>query len=431
MKIRVSAITTAALLLAMSAALAIVPAQAGDSEVRGGNGGGYFRDACESGSYLIGLNVRHGAWIDNVQPVCARWDGQFGTRYNGGSHGGGGGGPGQLFCPVGQIPTALGLEFNTGPFVATVGAACRDAVTDALGKFVEIGTRPNGEPTVPVQDQPRLALVFSSCPGGEVAVGIHGRSGSFVDALGLICGPRPYSDVPRHGTTTCVNRGDGKVSCSYPQIRDAGGVSHLLDWCRSWGAECGKPAADAYCRQANQFYPIAESFRQAIDIGQVRPTLVISSKQRCDGGHCDGFKSITCIRDNTPTPPPSSPPSTPPSTPTPSPSGGTETYPDLPNAGPSESVRLSKKIFSYRYPHIQSPTGRYLLLDWCRTWATNCGKAAADEFCHQQHGRKFRALDFGEAKKISARRATMTIASQEVCSQPNCSGFQYITCKKK
>lgn len=31
----------------------------------------------------------------------------------------------------------------------------------------------------------------SFCDDGEAAVGIHGRSGAFVDALGLICGPKP------------------------------------------------------------------------------------------------------------------------------------------------------------------------------------------------------------------------------------------------
>ena len=34
------------------------------------------------------------------------------------------------------------------------------------------------------------------CPPGELAVGIHGRAGKFLDAIGLICGPLPSKMAP-------------------------------------------------------------------------------------------------------------------------------------------------------------------------------------------------------------------------------------------
>jgi hypothetical protein len=34
-----------------------------------------------------------------------------------------------------------------------------------------------------------------ACPPGEAVIGLHGRSGAYVDAIGLICGPRPVAAV--------------------------------------------------------------------------------------------------------------------------------------------------------------------------------------------------------------------------------------------
>src|SRR5262249_49982369 len=39
--------------------------------------------------------------------------------------------------------------------------------------------------------RPSLKAVTQRCPDHEAGTGVHGRSGSFVDAIGLICGPKP------------------------------------------------------------------------------------------------------------------------------------------------------------------------------------------------------------------------------------------------
>ena len=39
----------------------------------GGPGGGNYEISCPFGSVMIGLRARHGAWIDALAPICARY----------------------------------------------------------------------------------------------------------------------------------------------------------------------------------------------------------------------------------------------------------------------------------------------------------------------------------------------------------------------
>jgi hypothetical protein len=62
-----------------------------------------------------------------------------------------------------------------------------------------------------------------------------------------------------------------------------------LDWCYSWGADCGQQAADAWCR--------VMGFRRALNLAiqtGVHPTRVISTGAVCDEAYCNGFAYITC-----------------------------------------------------------------------------------------------------------------------------------------
>ncbi len=54
-----------------------------------------------------------------------------------------------------------------------------------------------------------------------------------------------------------------------------------LDICRRWGQECGKPAADAYCRQAGYSRSVDHRVR-----GNAPPTRDISSGKICDAAFC-------------------------------------------------------------------------------------------------------------------------------------------------
>ncbi len=98
---------------------------------------------------------------------------------------------------------------------------------------------------------------------------------------------------------TCNNPGcDGfqyiKCTAPIPHDRvfanpDVGG--NRLDWCLNWAADCGKPAADAYCKKKHFS---KGSFAFAIDAQPGGKTQVISSGRVCEGPSCTGFQQIIC-----------------------------------------------------------------------------------------------------------------------------------------
>jgi hypothetical protein len=65
-----------------------------------------------------------------------------------------------------------------------------------------------------------------------------------------------------------------------------------LAWCQQFDADCGKPAADAFCRTNG--FSAASEFSLDPHIGDVAPTRSIGSGAVCDQVPCDGFKLIAC-----------------------------------------------------------------------------------------------------------------------------------------
>jgi len=55
---------------------------------------------------------------------------------------------------------------------------------------------------------------------------------------------------------------------------------YRLDFCREWATDCGKGAADVFCRMKG--YSYAESWAVDSDIGHISPTIVITTEQICD-----------------------------------------------------------------------------------------------------------------------------------------------------
>ncbi|MBI1385796.1 MAG: hypothetical protein GC150_12880 [Rhizobiales bacterium] len=74
------------------------------------------------------------------------------------------------------------------------------------------------------------------------------------------------------------------IRFAYPQLG-----AYYLDWCKRWGEQCGKPAADAYCRHKG--HSEAVDFRKLEDVGNTR---VIVGGRKCLNPDCDGFEFITC-----------------------------------------------------------------------------------------------------------------------------------------
>ncbi|MEM6460632.1 MAG: hypothetical protein AAF724_01810 [Pseudomonadota bacterium] len=72
-----------------------------------------------------------------------------------------------------------------------------------------------------------------------------------------------------------------------------------VDWCRNWGANCGKPAADLFCREmgfesANRFLMDRTSGINGI------PSLVIGDDRVCNARYCNAFKVIACTNQSAP-----------------------------------------------------------------------------------------------------------------------------------
>jgi hypothetical protein len=178
------------------------------------------------------------------------------------------------------------------------------------------------------------------------------------------------------------------VACSLPAMAGTETKSfnqpqykgHLLDWCLTWATDCGKPAADKFCQKNG--YDAASAFPKWEDAGQA--TRLIGSNQVCDEAMCDSFTSIQC----------------------------TKTVADGGGSGGGDEVTFLK------------PKYKGKRLDWCKSWATDCGEPAADAFC------EYKGYDgstsFEEAVDIGN---TKVISSGQVCTDQACDGFKKISCQ--
>ncbi len=88
----------------------------------------------------------------------------------------------------------------------------------------------------------------------------------------------------------------GAVSTHAQQRFDRPSVDGVrIDWCLTWGTDCGKPAADRFCRDRGLSH--ATRFDIARAVG---PTRIIGSGQPCNDKRCDGFAFIECAARETP-----------------------------------------------------------------------------------------------------------------------------------
>lgn len=201
------------LMLVFALGLALRPelTLATDHEPWGSPGGNYFRDECPKGSYLVGVNGRYGGWVDRIATVCAPWlpaQKTFGAPTVGKSFGTSRGGAQKerLCWGFGLNNRAVQSWFvwrnrSDDKYVNAIQANCLSlAPPVAKGNwgFGSLPDLPRTQSPLGGYDFP-IFLVRSdpqTCPPGELGVGIHGRAGLFVDALGLICGPLPVGIAP-------------------------------------------------------------------------------------------------------------------------------------------------------------------------------------------------------------------------------------------
>lgn len=64
---------------------------------------------------------------------------------------------------------------------------------------------------------------------------------------------------------------------------------YRLDWCYKWAEDCGRRAANRFCRRKGHYYEVG--FRIDANIGR---TKILSSGRICRQDSCDGFKYVRC-----------------------------------------------------------------------------------------------------------------------------------------
>lgn len=65
-----------------------------------------------------------------------------------------------------------------------------------------------------------------------------------------------------------------------------------LDWCLSYGSDCGEEVAYKWCIENNYSKPLFWEIDK--DIGVTEPTATLNSRESCFKNGCDGFKTIVC-----------------------------------------------------------------------------------------------------------------------------------------
>lgn len=188
----------ASLALAIGISLSPLDAHAQDrgAETRtqaplvGGTGGAPFSYACPPGAFLTGIRARQGDWIDQVSAVCSRWDASAGAMVEvaaSPAFGGNGGSPATMRCAGrGVIGSMSGLldPSSRDRTVNYVTFFCVDPF-DTSVRLSSIGENSFGSRDVGITNGS-----FSLCGPNRIAAGLHGRSGAFVDAIGLVCTER-------------------------------------------------------------------------------------------------------------------------------------------------------------------------------------------------------------------------------------------------
>lgn len=109
-------------------------------------------------------------------------------------------------------------------------------------------------------------------------------------------GPRPRCwlkhSVPAPRESDCCVSGVKRPPAASHVFQNPMWRGYRLDWCRQWATDCGKGAADAFCRAKG--YQKAKSWEQDPNIGRHSPTYVIETGQICKENSCDGFRHIEC-----------------------------------------------------------------------------------------------------------------------------------------
>ncbi|MCC6304437.1 MAG: hypothetical protein IT545_04485 [Rhodobacteraceae bacterium] len=175
-------------------------------------------------------------------------------------------------------------------------------------------------------------------------------------------------------TSGCGALKDVTCTAAYAVPRVGG---ERVDWCATWATDCGQGGADGFCRSQGHGRASAWAWETT------QRTLVLGGNQICQGS-CGALKDVVCTAAAVAPPPPPPPPPV---------TGG-----------------------SYARPRIEGER-----VDWCATWATDCGQGGADGFCRAKgHG----PATAWEWEYVSR---TLVLGGHQIC-QGSCGALKNVVC---
>jgi hypothetical protein len=164
----------------------------------GGPGGSQYVGRCATGDLLNGFELSTGNDVDGIRAICvtARTPNSIGPRQlHSNRFGGNGAGSVRIVCPDDApaiVRLEVGYQGETTEVVNNVRLYCGAAAPNQ--QPADYPTASFDGPTIVIDNigvgsgPLHLKLRDQVCPAGLIAVGIHGRSGIWLDAVGLICG---------------------------------------------------------------------------------------------------------------------------------------------------------------------------------------------------------------------------------------------------
>jgi hypothetical protein len=189
--------------------------------------------SCSGGSYVAGLKLRMGAWVDQVGIMCTNFDertGTFGRAFDPGLEmaGGSGGAPHNFICPTGTFldeifsisvrPGGAG-DLNLGSVLDNMVLVCRGGVPptetelivntdsdttgnqDMRNKVIDANTPSSGSFPAYGLDEPPKPSAW--CTGDRIPAGIHGSLfRNSVMSIVFNCKKNPLQDSGDVGTTS-------------------------------------------------------------------------------------------------------------------------------------------------------------------------------------------------------------------------------------
>jgi hypothetical protein len=185
-------------------------------------------------------------------------------------------------------------------------------------------------------------------------------------ALALLASVLLAPIAPAHATDLYA----GKAPVVIPSPRGGPAGSYALDWCYHAGRDCGKPAADVFCRTKG--FDTAHSFKtQHSDY-----TWIVGEARACHGDYCTAFSEVACV--------------------------------------------------TYESASIGDPMVEGLRADNCRIWAKDCGRGGAKAYCEH---RGFNFVDKFEVYDTFVC-PTYVIGSRRRCDGPLCRALKSVECHK-